>query len=83
MQVQLNVINQLRRRNTPHATRHTLTRRDLRIFCEREFEELEIKCSDWDSICDLDRKNSNYSRKNVFAALNLHLDEMALKKKFS
>ena len=52
-------------------------KRDLRNFCERELEELVIKGSDWDNICDLDRNDSNYSRKNFLDTQNFHLDEMA------
>ena len=51
--------------------------RDLRNFCEREFEELVIKGLDRDNICDLGRKDSNYSCKNFFDTPNFHLDEMA------
>ena len=41
-------------------------KRDLHNFNEREFEEVVIKGLDWVNICDLDRKDSNYSCKNFF-----------------
>ena len=58
-----------------------LYKRDLRNFNDREFEELVINGLDWDRICDLERKDSDYSCKNFFDTLNFYLDEMAPYKK--
>ena len=58
-----------------------LYKRDLSNFNEREFEELVINGLDWGGICNLDKKDPQYSLKEFIETLNFYLDEMAPYKK--
>ena len=58
-----------------------LYKRDLRHFNEREFEEEIIKKTNWQKICNLEKKDPDFSLKAFYDTFTYHLDEFAPYKK--
>ena len=51
-----------------------LYKKDLTNFNEREFEDSVMTGLDWDNICDLEKKDPQYSLEHFINTLNFYLD---------